>query len=197
MKEYTVNGIASSSIDFRENDKIVKIITAEMGVISVVCKGVKKEKAKLKFAAMPFSFCKYTIFERGDYKTLKTAELEGSLINLADDANSYIESAIILEAGSIAMGEQKSPEIFIYLLNCLHAIVDKKPSDVVCANFMLKMLIGSGNYVETAIDLPFQCDIRMQEDLCRDVAVDRLCYYISVFEKLFSRKLKSAKLLVI
>lgn len=195
MKEYTINGITSSSIDFRESDKIVKVITAEKGVISVVMKGIKKEKAKLKFAGMPFSFCRYTIFERSDYRTLKTAELEASMLNMNGDSNGLTHASIILEAGSNAIGESVSPEIFFYMLNALNEVHGGKDSGSICANFMLKMLINSGNYIEGNLDAPFMCDVKEQEAVSADITDRRLMYYVTLFENEYARIIKSAKLL--
>ncbi len=47
--------------DYLENDKILTLLTAEMGKITAGIKGVKKAGAKLKFAAQPFCFAEYIL----------------------------------------------------------------------------------------------------------------------------------------
>lgn len=73
MEELNVSGVVVGAEDYREADRIVRILTPDRGVIRAVMRGVKKEKAKLKFAAMPFAFCEYSLMKRGAYYTVKTA----------------------------------------------------------------------------------------------------------------------------
>ena len=59
--ELIVNGLMLKSADYKENDKILTLLTAEKGKITAGIKGVRKAKAKLKFAAQPFCFAEYVL----------------------------------------------------------------------------------------------------------------------------------------
>ncbi|MBR2070656.1 MAG: DNA repair protein RecO, partial [Clostridia bacterium] len=56
-----VKGIVIKSKDVGEADKLITLLTAEEGKISVKLKSVKKAKAKLKFAAETFCFGEYEL----------------------------------------------------------------------------------------------------------------------------------------
>ena len=71
--EKIVSGIVVGSTDYKEADKIISILTPTDGLIRATARGVKKDKAKLKFSAMPFAFCEYTLIKKGDYFLVKSA----------------------------------------------------------------------------------------------------------------------------
>ena len=43
-----VNGIVVKSSDYKDNDKLVTLVTFELGKITCLARGVKKPNAKLK-----------------------------------------------------------------------------------------------------------------------------------------------------
>ena len=66
MEGIKVNALMLRAADYGENDKILTLLTAELGKISAGIKGVKKAGAKLKFAAQPFCFAEYILSKRGE-----------------------------------------------------------------------------------------------------------------------------------
>ena len=102
MEELNVSGVAVGAEDYREADRIVRILTPDRGVIRAVMRGVKKEKAKLKFAAMPFAFCEYSLMKRGAYYTVKTASPIESLFGVTRSPDAYLSGSVMLEAAAEA-----------------------------------------------------------------------------------------------
>lgn len=196
MKELTVNGLSAGGQDYKEADKLVKLLTAEQGVIHVLMKGVKKEKAKLKFAAMPFSFCEYRLIERGGFYTVITASEQGSLFDIMYDPDKYLIASIMLESGSAAMGGAPAPDIFFYLLDGIKRLLySDTDAYSVGVNFILRLLIRGGYYAETAADQPFVCNINVQAAVDRKISAPRLKKLIHIFQDRLSCTLKSAQLL--
>ena len=58
MEQIKVKGIVLKFSDFKDSDKIVTVFSAEMGILNIRVRGVKKNKAKLAFAVQPFANCK-------------------------------------------------------------------------------------------------------------------------------------------
>ena len=53
------------AVDYKENDKLLTLLSAEHGKITANLRGAKKPNAKLKFAAQPFSLVEFVLAERG------------------------------------------------------------------------------------------------------------------------------------
>ena len=95
-----VNALMLRAVDYKENDKILTLLTAERGKISAGIKGVKKAAAKLKFAAQPFCFAEYVLSQRGDkYTVINASECE-SFYDLRTDINKFYAASAAIEAAN-------------------------------------------------------------------------------------------------
>ena len=59
--DISFDALCLKSIDYKDNDKIVTLYAVNKGKISIVAKGVKKQKAKLKYAVAPLCFGNYYV----------------------------------------------------------------------------------------------------------------------------------------
>lgn len=197
MEEITVHGLVAGGEDFGESDRLVKLLTAELGVITVRMRGVKKEKAKLKYAAMPFSLCEYVLMKRGGFYSLKTASPIESLFSVTYDPDKYVVGSIMLETAAAGAGITDSADIFVRLLTALKALIYSETDPFSLGlNFVFSLLISGGYAVPSANEKDFYCPIEEQKSLPdKDVAKYRLKKYIGLFEKKFYTVIKSAALL--
>ena len=84
-----VNAVVLRAVDYNDNDKILTLITPELGKISAGIKGVKKAGAKLKFAAQPFCFGEYILAKRGErYTVINCSECQ-NFYDLSLDIKKY------------------------------------------------------------------------------------------------------------
>lgn len=186
MEEITVSGIVVGSEDHKESDKLVRILTAEFGVISAVMRGVKKEKAKLKYASMPFSFCQFTLMKRGAYYTVKTASQIESLLGVTYTPEKYVSASVMLEAATAAAGGTDSAEVFVSLLSGLKTLLYSEDSpESVCLKFVTELLVHGGYIAPESEVLTENC---AQEKM-------KLKRYVRLFETKFVCRINSAKLL--
>ena len=93
--EVKVNAIVTRAIDYKDNDKILTLYSLEKGKITANIKGVKKPKAKLKFASEPFCFAEYILAEKGGRYTVIGASYIDSFYNLRLNISKYYLSACI------------------------------------------------------------------------------------------------------
>lgn len=183
MEELQTAGIVVGAEDYKEADKLVRLLTPDLGVIRAVMRGVKKEKAKLKFAAMPFAFCDYLLMKRGDYYTVKTASTVESLFGVTKSPETYISASIMLETAAESAGERDA-EVFLSLLTALKDLVysDAEPY-ALCAAFV-RALLQKGGYIAPSPDrAPLS------------VSSARLRSVVKLFESKFYCKIRSAELL--
>jgi DNA repair protein RecO (recombination protein O) len=121
--EEKLSGIVLGSINFGENDKILKIFTLEKGVISAKIKGVKKAGAKLKFAAEPFSFVEFIFSVRGDFYSVIGASLIDSFYSVREDIIKFFCAGAVIEFVKKFYKENvDSSTAFVITLNALKKI---------------------------------------------------------------------------
>lgn len=59
--EKIIEGIVLRSIEFKDNDKIVTLLTKEEGKFTLKMRGVKNPKSKLRYASIPFFYGRYIL----------------------------------------------------------------------------------------------------------------------------------------
>ena len=89
--------IALKTTDYGESDKFILLYSLEHGKISVHAKGIRKAKAKLKFAGDTFCFGNYELAQTGDRFMLKTCEQLESFYTLREDIVCYYSACAIAE----------------------------------------------------------------------------------------------------
>ncbi|MGN0812769.1 MAG: DNA repair protein RecO [Candidatus Coproplasma sp.] len=140
MAEIKVNALMLRAVDYRENDKILTLLSAERGRITAGIKGVKKANAKLKFAAQPFCFAEYILAERGGRYTVTQASECESFYELRCDVDKYYAACAVCEA-AINLTEEGDGGGEIFAL-CIKALRDMCVSDQKTAliSFLLSAL---------------------------------------------------------
>ena len=195
MEEHVTEGIVVGTEDSGEADKLVRLLTPDLGVITARMRGVKKEKAKLKFAAMPFSFCQYVLMRRGQFYTVKTASQEESLFAVTFAPDRYIVGTVMLEVSSVMAGSD-SAEVFIDLLTCLKALIYSSVSPrSIGLNFVYRALVRGGYAAPAPREADFNVPVEEQSSL-EDARAGRLLKaYLSLAEKKLGVTFRSATLL--
>lgn len=195
MEELTVNGIVVGGEDVGEADRLVRLLTPELGVIAAKMRGVKKEKAKLKFAAMPFSFCEYVLIKRGAYYSVKTASQTESLFGVTSSPDRYVIGSVMLEAAAAAAGTD-SAEIFVELLTALKTLIySDTDAYSVGLNFVYRLLVHGGHIAAGRSDGDYNVPVSEQKSLPRGRSERLLKAYLGLFSDKFCRRLLSAELI--
>ncbi len=112
-----VNAVVLRAVDYNDNDKILTLLTPELGKISAGIKGVKKAGAKLKFAAQPFCFGEYILTKRGErYTVINCSECQ-NFYDLSLDIKKYFAACAATEVSAALTYEgDECAEIFYALL---------------------------------------------------------------------------------
>lgn len=146
MDEFRVNGIVLSASDYKEKDILITILTAELGKIRAILRGVKQPKAKFKFAGQPFCFAEWILVRRGDFFVVTSVTLHDAFYDLTTDYDKFVLASNMLEISNVALRpDMISDQMLVNLLQSLKAVVyDNVFSLLVLCKYMLNVLALSG-----------------------------------------------------
>ena len=113
----------------KESDKVITVLTKELGVISIYAKGAMRLKNKFHSSTGLFTYSEFVLFEsRGDKMyQLNEAVVKKVFYNLSDSveniALAMYMSELVCEA---VVPDEASNDILRLYLNCLHMLCEGK-----------------------------------------------------------------------
>ncbi len=120
-----VSGIVIKSVEINETDKLVTLLTDSDGKMTVLFKGVKKPKAKLKAAAEPFCFGEYELVEKGGRYIASGFTMYELFYELRGNIEKYYLACALLEIALHATSENEpSGDELVFLVDALRVISD-------------------------------------------------------------------------
>ncbi len=203
MRDFTDNCVVLKISDYRDDDRLADVFTAEHGLVAVVFRGVKKEKAKLKPFAQPFTvFSSRLTSTRGAFLTPIEPMLVSDGFTLCADLRIFTAASVAAEATVAALGDSEPhPEIYIEFLKFLSAVEFNGDPYYQAAVYMLGLLELSGFYREYAYDdsptspvrlLGYAQRVGYEKRNDADLSRRALKFISSEFQKNFDIGLKSA-----
>ena len=140
-----VKGIVLASKDYKENDKLLWLLTP-IGKLTVLAKGVKKPKAKLKPASMPFCFGEYLLTNKGgEIYTLTSCEVIDSFFDITSDYDSFLIGCKMLDIAGKIVNEENGLDIMLLLLKLLNLVAYVDLNDyVVFVKYLTEILSNIG-----------------------------------------------------
>lgn len=137
-----VKGIVLRESDSKESDKILTVLTQELGKIAVVAKGARSRRSKVGAATQLLAYSELVLSESHGWQYL----VEGNTIELFDGVRGDIE---LLSLGSyfaeivdwVASDDGESAALLPLVLNALYALGTlHRPPLLVKAAFELKLM---------------------------------------------------------
>ncbi len=160
----TTRGIVLRETNYKEADKILTILTPDLGKRTVKARGCRRKTSRLTAASQLLVWSDMTLYQRGEYLTLNEAEVLEQFWSVRQDIEllalaSYF--AEVLEA-TVQEGEEAG-NLLSLILNSLYALDTlKKPRELVKAAFELRLLCLTG--YEPLIDACAVCGKDQPED---------------------------------
>lgn len=141
-----VRGIVLRETETKETDKILTLLTAECGKISVIARGVRRKSCKYAACAQPLAYSEWTLYQKGDWYYAN----DGSTLELFNGLRTDLEAmalgfymAELTEA--VTTEETEVTELLRHLLNGLYALSAlHKPAALVKPAFEMKLLSLAG-----------------------------------------------------
>ena len=152
--EFKTDALLLRSVDYRDNDKMVTLLTADRGKIGAAMKGVKKAGAKLRFAAQPFCFAEYVLTQKGEHCTVISASLYDSFFALSEDVFAFYAASAVLEiCDKLSYEELDSRVLLVAAVGSLKDLRDGEGAPALI-RFLLQALNFAG-YPVRAEKCPF------------------------------------------
>ncbi|MBQ8522890.1 MAG: DNA repair protein RecO [Clostridia bacterium] len=150
--ETKVKGIILSTKDYLEADKIASIFSYEQGVISAKFVGIKKEKAKLKALAQPFTLAEFELISKKDFHTVKQGLVIDNFPQIISDYNKTICAFILVDIIKSVLPKNKpESDLFLLSVNALKKI-EQEDAEQALIEYVLEFFneMGEGlNLFET------------------------------------------------
>ena len=141
-----IRGIVLRSVDTREADKILTVLTGEMGKLAVVAKGARGRRSRVTAATQLLAYSEMTVAESRGWQILS----EASTIELFSGVRRDLERLSLASyfadlVDAVTYEDLPAPEILPLLLNALYALGTLHyPPAVVKPAFEVKLMALSG-----------------------------------------------------
>ena len=141
-----LRGLVLRETETKESDKILTLLTAERGKVSVIARGARRKGCKFAACAQSLAYSEWTLYQRGQWAYAS----EGTTIELFQGLRRDLESmalgfyfAELTEA--VTVEEVPAEELLRHLLNGLYTLSAlQRPPLLVKAAFELKLLCLAG-----------------------------------------------------
>ena len=107
----TVRGLTIRSVDYKEADQILTVLTDTRGCLTVKARGVRRKGSRLKAAAQLFTLSQMTLYEQKGRIVLQEAEVLQQFPGLQADLTrlalaSYLAEVLELSPAALLQDEQ-------------------------------------------------------------------------------------------
>lgn len=145
MSTIKTRGMVLKVQDYKENDKLLWILTEDYGKVSVIAKGARKSKNKNFSNTLPFCFGEYVLFKGRTMFSLNEGRIIDSFQDILNNYDTLIYGSYFNELIDIAIEEEPCNEIFVDLVKAFflmrNAAVDL---DTLARAFEIKLLKATG-----------------------------------------------------
>ncbi len=142
----TTTGLVLREVDYKESSRILTVLTASEGKITVSARGARRKNSKTAAATQFLSLSEMTLSNSHGRWVLTEARCLEEFNGLRDDLALLALGAYIAEVTDLAANpEEPNPELMSLALNALFAAgVQKRPPELVRAVFELRVAALSG-----------------------------------------------------
>ena len=119
----TVKALVLRERNFKENDKILTVLTAEAGKQTYIASGARRKGSRIKSACQQLTFNEFTVFEYKDWTSVNEAETIEPFTGLRNDLDKLFLAAYISELTEVIADEDcANPALLQLVLNTLYAV---------------------------------------------------------------------------
>ncbi len=141
MEHVITKGLIIRETDFGEADRYITVLTAELGKIEVLCRGIRRKRGSVATAVRLFCYSELTLYRSGRRYTLNDASVEMPFWTITDHIESYALCCYLAELSGIAAEEDGiSAELLPMFLRALYALErQNRPVQIVKPAFELRL----------------------------------------------------------
>ncbi len=165
----TVDGLILRERPTGESDKLLTVLTAEEGRVTMIAKGARSSRSKLLSVCQLYNYVNLEYYEKNDLRWASGGSINENFFKISEELEGAALAAYLSEIAIEITGEGvPAPEILRALLNCLYCIREgKKPKEQIKAVFEWFAVSVSG--FSPALDACAECGKAFAADLWLDV----------------------------
>ena len=120
MAYITTQAIVLHTADYRENDRMLSLLSPEYGQLDALCRGCKKPQSPLISAAQAFAYGEYVLYQSKGRMTVTSFQLIDSFYPLREDYERLRYAACMLEIMHVqALPGEGNARLFLLLARSL------------------------------------------------------------------------------
>lgn len=142
----TTDGLVIKETNIRDNDRMITVITRDMGVINAFVRGVKSIKSKRGSATSLLAYSNFNLETKGDTYTVTEASVNKMFFGAGSDIITLTVAQYFCELCNIFRPiEHESEEFLRLILNSLHFLTEnKRPPELIKAITELRVAVIAG-----------------------------------------------------
>ena len=141
----TTRGLVLRTTEYKETDRILTVLTAEDGLLTLKARGVRSNRSKLKGACQLLTYAEFTVNEARGFRFISEATAIEMFAGLRNDIVLLALSSYFAQLAEVLSQEDAaSPALLILILNALYALskLQKPPRLVKAATELLLAAIA-------------------------------------------------------
>ena len=144
--QINTDGIVIKEMNIGETDRIVTILTRDLGVVKASARGSRRLKSPLSSATQLFCLSRFTFFKGRDLYIINSADSISNFYHLRTDLIKLSIAQYFAEISAFLAPENENADDFLRLiLNALHLLIkNDRPPDIIKAAFELRLLSLAG-----------------------------------------------------
>ena len=115
MAYQTTQAIVLRRADYRDNDRVLTLLTPDRGRVDVTARGCRKPRAPLLAASDLFAMGEYVLYRGKGHEMVTACELSDSFYPLRTDITRLSHASLMLSAAE-AVAQREEPAEHLYLL---------------------------------------------------------------------------------
>lgn len=142
MGVVSTEGLVLRYADYKEADRVVVMLTPELGKLTVSARGARKPKSRLLAGAQLFCHADYHLFKFNEAYTMSQVELKDSFFNVRNDINKLAYATYIMNlTEEAAPPDERAHKLYRLVLDALKffAYSEINAQDIVHA-FEIKLI---------------------------------------------------------
>lgn len=109
--------------DYKDNDRILTVLSKDRGKLTLRAKGVKQKSSRLKSGCQLLSYSEFTVFDNRGFLSVNEAAPIEMFIPLRNDIEKMALASYIAQVTeAVAQENDPDPELLSLCLNCLFAM---------------------------------------------------------------------------
>lgn len=142
MGVVTTEGIVLRYADYKESDRLIVLLSPELGKLTVSARGARKPKSRLLAGAQLFCCANYQLFRFNDTYTMSQVDLLDSFFNIRNDINKFAYAAYMMNlAEEAAAPNERADKLYQIVFESLKLfdVGEIHPQDITHA-FEIKLV---------------------------------------------------------